>query len=246
MNIDVSNKVVVITGSSRGIGKGIAELFAKENAKVVINYNKSYESAKSLFESIKKYNSNCLLYRADITSVQDVSNMHKAILQQFGKIDVLINNAGICRDRALVNMPVDYWKEVLDVNLTGTYICCKEFSKSMIKQKYGKIINISSIKGQTGSEHQANYSASKAGVNSLTKTLAKELGKYNILVNSICPGFILTDLNKNNSIKIKNALENSILNIDNSLNDLLNFLLFISSDNMLGVSGRTFNLDSRL
>ena len=196
MMIDISDKVIVITGSSRGIGRELAIALAKENAKVVINYLNSELAARKLYEEITSYNTNCLLVKADITKLEDVSKLYHKTIDSYGKVDVLINNAGICDDNMIQLMSEKQWRKVLDVNLTGAYLCSRTFSKTMIKQKSGKIINIASLKGQEGCESQVNYSASKAGLIGFTKALAKEFGKYNITVNGVCPGFIVTDLNR--------------------------------------------------
>jgi 3-oxoacyl-[acyl-carrier protein] reductase len=246
VNVDISGKVVVITGSSRGIGKELVKVFAKENASVVINYYNSEIEAKELYEQVTKINSNCLLIKADVTKASEVSLLYHETVKKFGRVDVLINNAGICDDNLIQVMTLEQWSKVLDVNLTGTFLCSREFSKIMIRQKCGKIINIASLKGQEGCEGQVNYSASKAGIIGFTKSLAKELGKYNIAVNVLCPGFIVTDLNRHNSHKKEVAKKKSILNIDDSLSDLLRFIIYISSDCFIGISGRVFNLDSRL
>lgn len=246
MDIDISNKVVVITGSSRGIGSELALAFAKEKAIVVINYCHSKKKAEDVYRQVLEYSPNSIMIQADITDTYDVANMYCQVLKTYGRVDVLINNAGICDDNLIHMMSFEQWKKVIDVNLTGTFLCCKEFSKIMIKQRTGKIINIASLKGQEGAAGQVNYSVSKAGVIALTQTLAKELGKFNISVNAICPGFIATDLNKHNLEKQTTAKLNSVMSMDSLLSDLKNFTLYISSDKFVGVSGRIFNTDSRL
>lgn len=246
MIIDISNKVAVITGSSKGIGSELARAFAKENANVVINYCHSKKLAEKLFDEIKEINSKCILIKADVTKPEDVSAMYHEIMKTFGRIDILINNAGLCDDNLIQMMSLKQWRNVLDVNLTGVFLCCREFSKAMIKQQSGRIINIASLKGQEGSMGQINYSTSKAGVIGFTKALAKELGKYNISVNTVCPGFIITDLNKHNREKIETAEKRSILSPNSTLNDLVWFLIYMSSEMFLSTSGRVFNLDSRL
>ena len=246
MNVQVENKVIVITGASHGIGNALARAFAKEKAKVVINYFKSEQDAYNLYNEISSYNVNCIKVKSDITKKTDVINLYKKTISKFGKIDILINNAGICDDNPIQMMAENQWQRVLDVNLTGAYLCSRIFSKAMIAQKFGKIINIASLKGQEGCEGQVNYSASKAGLIGFTKALAKELGKYNIMVNAICPGFIVTNLNRHNSEKKEIAIKKSVMPIDASLEVLINYLIYISSDKFTGVSGRVFNLDSRI
>lgn len=246
MVVDLKDKVVVITGSSRGIGKELIKKFARENAKVVINYFNSFNEAKELYREISKYNPNCILVKCDVTKESEVIKLYNKTIDRFGHVDVLINNAGICRDNALRIMSGSQWKEVIDVNLNSLFYCCKIFAEGMIEQKSGKIINIASLKGQIGNEYQVNYSASKAAIIGFTKSLSKELGKYNISVNAVCPGFIPSDINKTNIQKKQIAKKMSVLDIKNNLNDLSNFILYMSSNKILSVTGQVFNVDSRV
>ncbi len=246
MIVDISNKVIVITGASKGIGNELAKKFAKENAKVIINYFHSEDKAIELHNEILKINPNCIRVKADVTQQSDVLRLYNEVITAFGKVDILINNAGICEDNPIQLMTELQWRRIIDVNLTGTFLCSRAFSKAMVHQKYGKIINIASLKGQEGCEGQINYSASKAGVIGFTKALAKELGKFNISVNAVCPGFIVTDLNRHNKNKRDMAIDKSLLSIDFALEDLINFLIFMSSNMFNGVSGQIYNLDSRI
>lgn len=244
--ISMTNKVVLVTGASKGLGAEVVQAFAKLQAKVIINYDKDIEKAQELKKKIAIYNGNCILIKADVSKQSEVANMYMWVKKHVGKIDVLINNAGICDDNLLQLMTEKCWEKVIDTNLKGTFLCCREFSKMMIRQKEGKIINISSLKGEIGCVGQVNYSASKAGIIALTKSLAKELGQFNISVNCICPGFAVTDLNRNNRNKYEMAKKNSVLSIEYTTPDMVNFLLFLSSDYIRGISGQVFNLDSRL
>lgn len=246
MEINVTNKVVVITGASKGLGAELARMYAKLKAKVVINYNNSYKDAKMLYDEITVYNNNILILKADLTKKDEVIHLYNETISTFGTIDVLINNAGTCSDNLIPMMTEKQWRDVLDINLTGLFLCCRFFSKEMIKRKNGKIINIASLKGQLGSEGQVNYSASKAGVIGFTKALAKELGMYGISVNAVCPGYIKTDLNSKSNNKNKIAHSMSTHPIEFSLHDFLNFMTFISSDLIKSVNGRVFNIDSRI
>lgn len=247
MKIELTDKVVVITGASKGIGSELARVLVKEGATVVINYNKSADRANELLNEIREYNADCIAVKADITDAKEVSEFYHTVYRRFGKIDILINNAGVCNDNLIQMMTIKQWNEVVNTNLFGTFLCCREFSKAMIENKKGKIINIASLKGQQGCEGQVNYSASKGGVISMTKTLAKELGIYNIAVNALCPGFIVTDLNRHNEEKKEKARRVTAMKSSmDSLRDLVNFVIYICSDYFEGVSGQVFNLDSRI
>ncbi|MCP3660224.1 MAG: SDR family NAD(P)-dependent oxidoreductase [Bacteroidetes bacterium] len=237
MNINLRNKVVVITGSSKGIGRHIAYCFAKEESQVVITYNNSKEEAYNLFDEINKFNKKCIIIKADVSKEEEVKNLYRTVMERYNnKVDVLINNSGIARDNLLPMMTLKQWKDVIDVNLTGIYLCSRFFSKAMIKNRYGKIINITSLRGITGSKGQTNYAASKAGIIGFTKSLAKELEEFEITVNSICPGCIPTDLNK--------KIDDNRQRDSKYLYDLLNFLLFFSSDLCKNVTSQVFNLNS--
>ena len=201
MKYNLVDKVVVITGASRGLGKMLALAFAMEKAKVVINYFHSEESAQSLLKEINRFNDDCMIVCADVTDCDDIKKMYQAIIKRYKRIDILINNAGINCDHYVNIMSVKQWDDVININLKGVFLCSRCFSKIMIKNNSGKIINIASIKGQLGSEGQANYAASKAGVIAFTKSMAKELGIKGISVNAICPGFIMTDMNSKSTKK---------------------------------------------
>ncbi|MCI8962302.1 MAG: SDR family NAD(P)-dependent oxidoreductase [Eubacterium sp.] len=246
MNICLEKKVIVITGSSRGLGKELVIHFAKEGANVVINYCKQKECALELYAKVREINSNCLVVQADVTKEKDVQELYKKVIGKYNKIDVLINNAGKCSDNYIPFMDFNQWNDVITTNLNSIYWCCRAFTKKMIACGGGKIINIASLKGQLGSEGQCNYSASKAGVIGLTKSLAKELGYFGISVNAVCPGFVVTDLNRENSDKAEIAEKMSVLKNNRSLEDLLAFLTILSSDSLAGISGQVFNLDSRI
>lgn len=246
MLVSLTDKVVIVTGSSKGIGKEIIRTLSKEGAKVVINYRNSYDEAHSLYKEIISYNSNCICVCADVTNPKGVNHLYNETLKKFDKIDALINNAGICDDNLIQLMPLAQWNNIINTNLTSTYLCSKIFSKYMIKNKCGKILNIASLKGIEGSEGQVNYCASKAGVIGFTKALAKELSKYNIAVNAICPGFVVTDMNRHNKEKQEIAKNRSLLDYRYALADLLQFITLMLSDKINGISGQIFQIDSRV
>ncbi len=193
----LKNKVAIITGSSRGIGKAIALLFAEQGAKIVINDNKSKEQAEKTLEEVKKIGSEAIMIKCDVSKEEEVKKMVEETIRKFGKIDILVNNAGIVFDIPLFEKTVEQWKETLDTNLIGVFLCSKYVSKYMLKQKSGNIINISSTNSMNSyCPESSDYDSSKAGVNLLTKNLAEELAP-NIRVNCIAPGWVDTEINKN-------------------------------------------------
>lgn len=191
------NKTVIVTGGSRGIGKAICKEFAKSQYNVVINYNESHEKAMNLLIDLKKTNSNIIALKADISKPRDCEYLIKKTIDEFGKIDVLVNNAGICEQKLFTEISVGDWHHMINVNLFGTFCCTQLAVKNMLKNHRGKIINMSSIWGLSGASCEVHYSASKAGVIGLTKALAKELAPSNIQVNCIAPGVINTKMNAN-------------------------------------------------
>ena len=190
------SKVALITGATRGIGKQIAITLAREGFDIAVNYRTANDSLNETIEEIEGYGVKCIGVQGDVAVYEDCENMTKQVIEKFGRIDVLVNNAGITRDMLFIRMKEEDFKQVVDVNLIGTFNMTKNVSQYMIKQRSGRIINISSIVGIHGNAGQANYAASKAGIIGLTKSLAKELAGRNILVNAIAPGFFVTAQNE--------------------------------------------------
>jgi 3-oxoacyl-[acyl-carrier protein] reductase len=190
----LNGKVALVTGASRGIGRAIAEKLAENGAKIVINFNKNRNAALDVQEIIDNYDTESLLYQASVENYEEVEQMLECTIKTFGKIDILVNSAGIARNALFKDMTLEAWHQVIDVNLTGTFNACKAASKYMLEQKSGKIINISSVGGLMAVDSTSNYSPSKAGVMALTRVLGVELIKNNINVNCIAPGLVDTDL----------------------------------------------------
>jgi 3-oxoacyl-[acyl-carrier protein] reductase len=192
--IDATQRIVVVTGGSRGIGRAICTAFGTPGTTVYFNYNSDLEAAQSTAEDVAAGGGKACCHQVDVASESAVSEYLGGIVKEAGRIDVLVNNAGITRDGLLVRMKAADWDAVMDVNLKGTFNCMKVAAKTMMKQRYGRIINISSVVGVSGNPGQANYVASKAGIIGLTKAVARELASRNITVNAVAPGFINTDM----------------------------------------------------
>ena len=186
----MTKKIALVTGASRGIGKEIALSLAKEGYDIAFSFNSNSQMAEGVKLEIEKMGSNALAIKADVSSKVDVDNMIKLIEKDFGSVDILVNNAGITKDNLLIRMSEEDWDDVISVNLKSAFLTTKAVARSMMKKRYGKIINLSSVVGIMGNAGQANYSASKAGLIGLTKSTAKELASRGIRVNAIAPGFV--------------------------------------------------------
>lgn len=240
----LTDKVAIVTGASRGIGKAIAINFAKEGAKVVVNYRSDDDGAKKVLFEIEQNGGVAVLHKGDISRFEVAEDLAKFCLEKFSRIDILVNNAGITKDSLLLRMKEEDFDNVINVNLKGTFNCIKHVSPTMIKQKCGKIINISSIVGITGNAGQVNYSASKAGVIGITKSLAKELGSRGVNVNAIAPGFIETDMTDVLSDKVKESILSHIpLNRIGSAQDVAYISTFLASDLSNYITGQVITVD---
>lgn len=188
------DRVALVTGASRGIGKAIALALAAEGAKVVVNYASSSAAADAVVAEIAAMGGEAIALQADVGKADQVDALFNAVMEKWGRVDVLVNNAGIARDTLLLRMKLEDWQAVIELNLTGVFLCTKAATKIMLKQKSGRVINITSVVGEMGNAGQANYSAAKAGVIGFTKTVAKEVASRGITVNAVAPGFITTDM----------------------------------------------------
>tara|TARA_B100000131_G_scaffold117769_1_gene114698 strand:+ start:138055 stop:138801 length:747 start_codon:yes stop_codon:yes gene_type:complete len=243
------DKVVLITGGSRGIGKAVALEFAKANANVIINYTASDETANKTINEMQSLNSNGSFeaVKFDVSNYDETEDKIKYIQEKYKKIDILVNNAGITRDSLFMRMKESQWDEVFDVNIKGIFNCTKNVVRSMIKNQYGKIISISSVVGEMGNPGQANYSSTKSAIFGFTKSLAKELGSKNINVNAISPGFIETDITDVLPESIKNKYMEMIpLAKFGSPNDVAKSVLFLASDDSSYITGEILKINGGL
>jgi len=206
----LEKKIIIITGASRGIGREIAKTLAREGYTIIANYNKSEKEAQKLKKELQEENKEIDIYKANIANEEETQEMIKYVIKKYKKIDVLINNAGIDKIQLVTEVTKKDWDEIINTNLYGTFYISQQAAKNMIQNKQGKIINISSIWGQIGASMEVVYSISKAGVDGLTKALAKELGPSGIQVNSIAPGFIKTEMNSNFNEQEINEIKDEI------------------------------------
>ena len=238
------SKVAFITGATRGIGKSIALKLASCGYDIAINYRTENDDLTELLNEIKGFNVRCIAVCGDVSDFEACTNMIKQIISELEKIDVLVNNAGITRDMLLMRMKESDFTDVIDVNLVGTFNITKNVIPYMMKQKNGRIINISSVVGITGNAGQTNYSASKAGIIGFTKSLAKEVGSRNILVNAVAPGFIQTDMTNILKDEIKQELIKNIpLKRFGNATDVANIVKFLASEESSYITGQVINID---
>lgn len=242
--MNLSNKVALITGGSRGIGKEIALELGRNGVNIVISYVNNMEKATAVIDEIISYGVKAMAVCADVSVEEDVLHMIKTVEEEFGTIDILVNNAGITKDNLIIRMKEEDWDSVMDVNLKGTFLCTKAVSRIMMKKRYGKIINITSVVGIMGNAGQSNYSASKAGVIGFTKSMAKELASRGIRVNAIAPGFIETDMTEVLKDEIKDTMLKAIpLNSFGNPKDIANLVVFLASERSDYITGQIINVD---
>ncbi len=242
-----SGSVAVVTGGSKGIGASIAKSLAKRGLKVVINYSSSEDDAFALSENIKKDGGSCDILRFNVADFEESGSAFNEIIGKYKRIDYLVNNAGITADNLMLRMKEDEFDRVIAVNLKGVFNCTKHVIKPMIKNRFGSIVNISSVIGLMGNAGQANYAASKAGVIGLTKSLAKELGSRNIRINAIAPGFIETSMTRKLNILQRKVLIDSIaLKRLGKPEDVANLAVFLLSDEAGYITGETINISGGL
>ncbi len=244
MSSALTGQTAVITGAVRGIGRAIALRLAKSEANLIINYYQNEAAALDLSRKIADLGGHCVLVRGDVSHPDDAQKVIQSSLENFNRLDILVNNAGINRDNLLLRMKEDEFSQVIAVNLLGTFHCTKYASKIMMKGRYGRIVNISSVVGIAGNAGQANYAASKAGIIGFTKSVAKELGTRNITVNAIAPGYIKTDMTNQLSDDQKGKILSRIpLGRFGLPEEVANMVNFLVSDEANYITGQVFRID---
>ena len=239
----LENRVSIVTGGARGIGKAISRQLAVAGAKVVI-VNKQRSTANAAVAEFRKIGINVDSILCDVSQQGDVNELVKTVIGTFGKIDILVNNAGIAQDNLILRMKEDDWDRVMDVNLKGTFNCIKVVGRHMVKARYGRIVNITSVVGISGNTGQANYSASKAGVIGLTKSVAREFASRNINVNAVAPGYIDTDMTDGLDSETKDSfIENIPLGRQGLPEEVAHLVCFLASEKSSYITGQVINVD---
>jgi 3-oxoacyl-[acyl-carrier protein] reductase len=244
---DLSTKVAIVTGSSRGIGAAIAKILARQGAKVVVNHRASPEGAAEVMMAIREIGAEGTVIQADVSLSSEASRLVKETVDTYGQIDILVNNAGTTRDMLVMTMKDEDWDLVLKTNLSSTYYCCKAAVRPMMKKRHGRIINMTSVVGLAGQAGQTNYAASKAGIVGFTKALAKEVGSRNITVNAVAPGFIPTALTEVlPDSMIQGIIATTPLGRLGTVEDVANAVLFLASEEAAFITGHVLTVDGGL
>ena len=239
----LTGKIALVTGASRGLGKGIALELAKAGAEVIVNYRSGKNEADCAVNEIISNNGKAVTFGADVSETEDVKKLFDFIREKYGRLDILVNCAGITKDNLLLRMSENDWDAVIAVNLKGSYNFIKAASRPMMKARYGKIVNISSVVGRAGNAGQINYSASKAGVIGMTKSVAKELGSRNIFANAVAPGYIVTDMTRALPEEARKAFEDFIpLKRPGKPEDVADVVYFLCSPLSDYVTGQVINV----
>ncbi|WP_338430134.1 3-oxoacyl-[acyl-carrier-protein] reductase [Synechococcus elongatus] len=243
--LPLTDRVALVTGASRGIGRAIALELAAAGAKVAVNYASSAGAADEVVAAIAAAGGEAFAVKADVSQESEVEALFAAVIERWGRLDVLVNNAGITRDTLLLRMKRDDWQSVLDLNLGGVFLCSRAAAKIMLKQRSGRIVNIASVVGEMGNPGQANYSAAKAGVIGLTKTVAKELASRGITVNAVAPGFIATDMTS--ELAAEKLLEVIPLGRYGEATEVAGVVRFLAADPAAAyITGQVINIDGGL
>jgi 3-oxoacyl-[acyl-carrier protein] reductase len=243
-SLSLENRVALVTGASRGLGRAIALELASRGAAVAVNYNRSVEAAEQVVKDIKAAGGQAAAHQADVSDFQQAQELVKFAVETYGNLDILVNNAGITRDTLIMMMSEGDWDDVMRTNLKSTFNCSKAAVKHMMRKRYGRIINISSVAGQMGNPGQTNYSASKAGQIGFTKSLAREVAARNITVNAIAAGYIETDIWANVSEDARQAIMNLIpLSRKGQPEEVAYAVAFLASDQAAYITGQVLGVD---
>ncbi|HOW27926.1 MAG TPA: SDR family NAD(P)-dependent oxidoreductase [Elusimicrobiota bacterium] len=238
-------RVVLVTGSSRGIGSCVARAFAEEKCRVVVHYRKEKSSAEAVAAGIRQSGGDVMTVQGDISRSEEADAIVRRVVDAWGRLDVLVNNAALTRDRTILKMTDDEWNDVIQTNLSGTFWCLRAAARVMVKQKDGCIINLSSIVGVRGSFGGSNYSSSKAGVMGLTRSAARELGRFQVRVHAVLPGLHLTEMSRAAGEEyIESARREHVLGKLTDTAELARFIVFLSQQKT--ISGQIYNFDSRI
>lgn len=241
---DLSGRVAIVTGASRGIGRAIALELARRGATVVVNYHTNEAAAQEVVAEIQRAGGRALAVRADVSQFEEARRLVDTATEAFGQVDILVNNAGVTRDTLLLRMSEEDWDVVLDTNLKGAFNCIKAAARTMVRRRFGRIINITSVAGLAGNVGQANYCAAKAGLIGLTKAVAKELGPRNITVNAVAPGFVETDMTASLPQDLKDmAIRMTPLGRAGTPEDIAKAVAFLASDEAAFITGQVLSVD---
>lgn len=244
---DLSGKVALVTGGSRGIGRSICTQLAGQGAAVAINYNESAEQAEDLRQKIEAAGGKAITVQADVRKPEDVDRMIEETVSGLGRLDVLVNNAGFNRDTLILRMSLDDWDEVMELNLRAVFLCTKAALRIMMKQRWGRIINIGSVSGLTGNTGQANYAAAKAGLVGFTRAVAREMGSRNVTSNLVMPGLVITELTKDIRQEIVDGVKQRLL-VDRmgKPEDISASVVYLASDEAEYITGQVLSVDGGL
>ena len=244
---DLSGKVALVTGGSRGIGRSICRQLAEQGAAVAINYNQSAAQAEDLRQKIEAGGGKVITVQADVRKPDEVERMMEAAVAELGRLDVLVNNAGFNRDTLILRMSLQDWDEVMELNLRAVFICTKAVLRTMMRQRWGRIINIGSVSGLAGNAGQANYAAAKAGLVGFTRAVAREMGSRNITSNLVMPGLVITELTKDIRQEIREGVERRlIVKRDGKPEDISACVVYLASDEAEYITGQVLSVDGGL
>ena len=242
--MSLSGKIAVVTGGSRGIGRAICQRLAALGATVIVNYVSNPAAAEETVKSIQSAGGKGEAVQFNVAVAGEIEEAFKKILEAHGRVDILVNNAGITRDGLLMKMKDEQWDEVLNTNLKGVFLCTKAVSRGMMKQRWGRIINITSVIGFAGNAGQANYAAAKAGIVGFTKSVAKELASRGITVNGVAPGYIVTDMTRDLSEEVTNTIKGEIpMGVLGEAKDIAGAVAYLASDDARYVTGQFIHVN---